>query len=236
MIPKPGKPPNELTSYRLISLLPIISKLFEKLLLTRIRTPIIDDKVIPDHQFGFRNGHSTVEQTNRVFNAISNAIETKNTAPQSSSIFNRHSTKFGMTTFQNKTKTTTVLPSAKILPKRKMLPRPVLYTLFTADVPIRRDIVAATFAEDTATHAVHQNLRNASKNLQRELREIEDWLDTWRIKVSETESVQVTFATKRGDCTKVKLHGHPLPTANDVKYLGMHLDRRQTWTKHIRTK
>ena len=32
LIPKPGKPPEEVTSYRPISLLPIISKLFEKLL------------------------------------------------------------------------------------------------------------------------------------------------------------------------------------------------------------
>jgi hypothetical protein len=29
---KPGKPPNELTSYQPISLLPIVSKVFEKLL------------------------------------------------------------------------------------------------------------------------------------------------------------------------------------------------------------
>jgi hypothetical protein len=33
MIPKPGKPPHETTSYRPVSLLPIMSKLFEKLLL-----------------------------------------------------------------------------------------------------------------------------------------------------------------------------------------------------------
>jgi hypothetical protein len=34
-ISKPGKPPEEATSYRPISLLSILSKVFEKLLLTR---------------------------------------------------------------------------------------------------------------------------------------------------------------------------------------------------------
>jgi hypothetical protein len=33
MIPKPGKNPNNVSSYRLISLLPIISKRLEKLIL-----------------------------------------------------------------------------------------------------------------------------------------------------------------------------------------------------------
>ena len=37
MIPKPGKPVNEVTSYRPISLLSILSKLFEKLFL-KIKT------------------------------------------------------------------------------------------------------------------------------------------------------------------------------------------------------
>jgi hypothetical protein len=43
MISKPGKPPHEAASYRPISLLPVTSKLFEKLLITRLK-PIIERK------------------------------------------------------------------------------------------------------------------------------------------------------------------------------------------------
>ena len=43
MINKPGKPPNEVTSYRPISLLPVMSKLLEKLFLKQL-IPVINSK------------------------------------------------------------------------------------------------------------------------------------------------------------------------------------------------
>ena len=49
MIPKPGKPLHEATSYRPITLLPIIFKLFEKLLLKRLKLIVEEKNLIPDH-------------------------------------------------------------------------------------------------------------------------------------------------------------------------------------------
>ena len=68
MIPKPGKPPHEPTSYRPISLLPIISKLFERLLLQRIKEVHDPSTLLPSHQFGFRERHSTIHQVHRLVN------------------------------------------------------------------------------------------------------------------------------------------------------------------------
>ncbi|XP_017764352.1 PREDICTED: RNA-directed DNA polymerase from mobile element jockey-like [Eufriesea mexicana] len=51
LFPKPGKDPSDVSSYRPISLLPVISKVLERLLLQRI-TPYLN--FIPNHQFGFR--------------------------------------------------------------------------------------------------------------------------------------------------------------------------------------
>jgi len=77
MLLKPGKPPEKVTSYIPISLLPSLSKLFEKLLLKRLK-PIIEVKqLIPEHQFGFRSKHSTIEQVHRVTNIINKALEEK---------------------------------------------------------------------------------------------------------------------------------------------------------------
>jgi hypothetical protein len=77
VIPKPGKPPHEAASYRPISLLPVMSKLFEKLLIKRLK-PIIERKnLIPNHQIGFRSKHSTIDQVHKITNIIHKAQKKK---------------------------------------------------------------------------------------------------------------------------------------------------------------
>jgi len=75
MVPKPGKPTHEVTSYRPISLLPILSKIFEKLLLKRLRSDVDLSHLIPGYQFGFRPGHSPIQQTHCVVNKIVTSLE-----------------------------------------------------------------------------------------------------------------------------------------------------------------
>jgi predicted metallopeptidase len=62
---KPGKPA-DVKTYRPISLLPILSKVFEKLFITRIHPIIQSTQFIPDHQFGVRRKHATIEQVHRI--------------------------------------------------------------------------------------------------------------------------------------------------------------------------
>ena len=77
MIAKSGKPPTAASSYRPISLLPIMSKVFERLLLHRLDETIHIDGLLPIHQFGFRNNHSPIQQCHRVVNKIKESIEGK---------------------------------------------------------------------------------------------------------------------------------------------------------------
>ncbi|KAH8260743.1 hypothetical protein KR026_009012 [Drosophila bipectinata] len=77
MIPKPGKPEANLSSYRPISLLPMLSKILERVFLSRA-LPVFDEAgLIPDHQFGFSRRHGTPEKCHQVVLCILYAFETK---------------------------------------------------------------------------------------------------------------------------------------------------------------
>jgi len=77
MIVKPEKHPNDITSYRPISLLPILSKILEIILLQLLTSVIDESKLITSHQFGFRKEHRTVEQAHRIVYKINNDLESK---------------------------------------------------------------------------------------------------------------------------------------------------------------
>jgi hypothetical protein len=113
---------------------------------------------------------------------------------------------------------------------------PILYLLFTADLPTSESLITGTFADDTAILATHRDPKIASQILQKGLNDISDWLKKWRIKANETKSVNVTFTLRRGSCPPVTLNNIAVPQADHVRYLGLHLDKRLTWQKHIFTK
>jgi hypothetical protein len=74
---KPGKPPHELQSYRPISLLSVVSKVFENLLLHRILPLVATNNLIQDYQFGFQKRHSAINQTHRLVQRIHIALDSK---------------------------------------------------------------------------------------------------------------------------------------------------------------
>jgi hypothetical protein len=73
-IHKPGKHTNSLTSYKPISLLPTLSKLYERILLNSLKPYL---HIIPKHQFGFKTQQSTCHQIQRISEIILQGFENK---------------------------------------------------------------------------------------------------------------------------------------------------------------
>ena len=83
---------------------------------------------------------------------------------------------------------------------------PVLYTLYTHDLPQSDFTYTATYADDTVVLLSHEDKSTASYYLQQKLREIKLWLKKWRIKANESKSVQLTFTLKKGKYPEVQLN------------------------------
>ncbi|GBP86548.1 RNA-directed DNA polymerase from mobile element jockey [Eumeta japonica] len=76
-IHKPGKPRDLPASYRPISLLSGLSKLYERVLKTRLSDHLLGKGLIIDEQFGFRPAHSCPQQVLRVVEYISEGFKNK---------------------------------------------------------------------------------------------------------------------------------------------------------------
>jgi hypothetical protein len=58
---------------------------------------------------------------------------------------------------------------------------PLLYVLFTSDLPTSRGTKLGTFADDSAIFATHEDPTIASLNLQEHIFSIEKWIQKWKI-------------------------------------------------------
>ena len=259
MIKKPDKPAEQVTSYRPISLLPSISKLFEKLFLRRLK-PLIN---IPDFQFGFRGNHSTIDQVHRVTTVIEKAFEEKKYCP---AVFLDVSQAFDKVwhrgliykmskllpqnvcqllesyLFERKFRVSQVDAFSNIHPIQAGVPQgsvlgPLLYIIYTADIPVTQNTFIGTFADDTVIMSTGDSQQHAIKNLQLALDKINNWTLDWKIKLNELKSVHVTYALRRiNNNLHTYLNGVQIPQQNSAKYLGLHLDNRLNWKHHVRQK
>ena len=262
MILKPGKKPSDPKSYRPISLLPVASKLLESLFLKRLM-PIIDEKkIIPQHQFGFRKNHSTIEQVHRLVEEILKCFELKNYCTTAfldiSQAFDRvwhdgllyklknlipiNFYMFIKTYLENRMffvkngEDVSRLHAVSAGVPQGSVMGPILYLLFTSDLPISDNVLTGTFADDTAILSTDPNPARASIKLQKCLDKVITWSMKWGIRTNESKSVQVTFTTREASCPPVQINGTSIPQASEAKYLGIYLDRKLNWKKHIFTK
>lgn len=263
MIPKPGKDPNTAKSYRPISLLPIISKLFEKLFLKRLKVIIERKKLIQDHQFGFCKKHSTIDQVHRITDVIEKAYEGKYIC---SALFLDVSQAFDKVWHEGLIrKLEKIVPSPYVelltsylenryfrvkhegeysdmkqisagVPQGSVL-GPVLYLLYTYDLPKMDNVKTATFADNTALLAVGTTIEEATQKLQHATDHISQWTKKWRVKLNELKSVNVNFTNIIiQNNVPIVINDTIVPIENTAKYLGMNLDVKLRWKEHVKKK
>ena len=99
-----------------------------------------------------------------------------------------------------------------------------------------RHVELALYANDTAVIAKSRQPALLVKYLEAYLSNLERWLSEWRISISVSKSSAMLFAKAGRRIPKpraVQLCGEPIEWVDDTRYLGVTLDKRLTWSKHI---
>ena len=90
----------------------------------------------------------------------------------------------------------------------------------------------AMFADDTAVYAVDRRAETAVIWLQEQLDEYVEWAEKWRVAINAAKSTAVVFSRRFRLPDRLYVGDTLLPWSREVRYLGVHLDRRLTWRTH----
>nr|XP_015840350.1 PREDICTED: RNA-directed DNA polymerase from mobile element jockey-like [Tribolium castaneum] len=263
MIHKTGKPGTDPQNYRPISLLTNLSKIAEKTILEKLKTIIEQKETIPEEQHGFRYKHGTGTQIIRITETI---LKAKNQGKSTGAVFMDISNAFDKVWHQGliykliKMEIPIALTKliASYLQNRKFYVRineetfeiekasagvpqgsllePILYNLYTSDIPKRKDTTLGLYADDTAILAHGKTTLKITKRLQLHLNKLTRWYKKWRIKINKEKTQAIIFEYKMKreyPREKVKINNVNIKRQDKVKYLGIIMERYLKFNKHI---
>ncbi|GBP45163.1 Probable RNA-directed DNA polymerase from transposon X-element [Eumeta japonica] len=244
-IHKPGKPRDLPASYRPISLLSGLGKLFEKIFKTRLSDHLLGKGLIIDEQFGFRPAHSCPQQVLRLVEYVSEGFETERSTVavffDVAKAFDRQTdiSHLGMS----------ALTRQDILSEQEYLKAPpsllCWYSAYTNDVPrpSSSGVQLALFADDTALFYGSRNrsTRFTLLPLQRAIDELGQWFRKWRIEVNPDKSAAIQFKYGKirsrlifdKNTPNHKMLDANIPWQRNYKYLRVTLDKNLHFRDHI---
>ena len=221
---KPGKDPTLVESYRPVALLNILSKVFEKIIVMRLKTHIDIHNIIPNNQFGFRKKHGTTHALALLQRSIQFGFKKKLTTGVLSfdieKAFDRvwHTgTLYKMIKFKFPSHLVRLIesflsnriyfvnvndsnsPEFDIpwgLPQGSVL-SPTLYNIFIADIPVQNlTAQLLLYADDTLLVAQDRLIGNVNGALQKSALTIFKFYDLWKIAINNDKTTLTCF-TKR---------------------------------------
>lgn len=269
MIPKPLKDHSKPANFRPISLLNCLSKLLERVILSRLQKWITGKNLISTLQCGFRKHRQTKDQILRI---VQDGIASFNENERMGAIFIDIEKAFDRVwhngllfklnhlgisnylgnwirdyldqrTFQVRVGSS--LSSPKFIragvPQGSVL-GPVLFNLFFNDITdsIAPAVSIGLFADDLSAWTSNRNVKQINKNLQAQLDRTEQWMNTWRTKLSSSKTIWTLFSNDNR-CTNNQMHltygNAPIAMDRNPKFLGVTLDpglRFHTYVKLVR--
>ena len=251
-------------NYRPISLLPILSKILEKIVYLQLSNYLADEGLLFHDQFGFRKNHSTYMPISILYDHITNELKNKQVCAavfldlskafdtvhpeillKKLNLYGVHSVALdffrsylsGRTQIlkYNSTMSSSPLPNSLGVPQGSIL-GPLLFLLYIND--IHRSSSAPKFllyADDTALLFTAPTLEKLQDVINNSLPNIATWLSSNRLTLNVNKSTYQLFSIKnRLPDIRISIGGSLLSRSQSFKYLGVTIDENLKWCTHIK--
>lgn len=245
--------PDDINNYRPISLLPIISKIFEKIMKTQITEYLERNKILYKFQFGFRENLSTTDaiikfteytldcfekgfysaslfcDLSKAFDCVSHALLIQKLAKYN---FNRTSIQLIKTYLENRMQSVRLNGiSSEMLYVISGVPQgsilgPVLFLIYINDMPNALENVNCIFyADDSTLQISDPNLENLMLKCDNVLSNAKKWFTPNALALNEKKTIKLISSTR--DLSNVPNN----PTC--TKFLGVFIDPSLRWNDHV---
>jgi len=249
-------------NYRPISMIPILAKIFEKLMLRKLMSFIKCNKLIADNQFGFKKNCSTEDALLEFLNGASESLSSKCTLISvfldfakafdtvDFDILLRKLDHLGVRGVMNNWfrsylhgRTQQVLIRESLSSRRDVMrgvPQgsvlgPILFLLYINDMHrCCERLKLVHFADDTTAVCIRRDARVLIDDVNLDLALIKDWVDTNRLSLNvEKTNYIIVSDSVLPDLNPVIISGTVVQRVSNCKFLGVYFDQNLDFKLHV---
>ena len=252
-------------NYRPISLLSVVSKIYEKTLYVRMYSFLSHHNLLYDKQFGFRSSYSTIHALTDITENIKNLLDSQFYVcgifvdlEKAFDTVNHNILTDKLKWYGFRGQTNLLLKS--YLNNRKQfvsingfdsnintikcgVPQgsclgPLLFLIYINDFRYCLNKTnTGHFADDTYIMYSSKKLKTIETVINHELKLVSNWMNLNKLSLNSDKTKLIIFHSKQKTLdtrmVSIKLNGKKLKLEDNVKYLGMFLDKHLTWEFHI---